>query len=356
MTGESVGNVLVDVGIPTYRRPDYVVEAIESVLAQSLRDWRLTISENGEGGGEIEAAVRPYLDDPRISYMATERVVPLQQNWNGLIRRGSAPYLALLHDDDRWHPEWLARRVTFLDEHPGCGFVFSPATIVTRAGEPLVRLRAEFEEGIVPRDTIVRRLLLNNVVPVSSILIRRATLDAAGAYVDERFLFCCDWELWLRLALQGPAGFVDASDNDYRKHELQLTYNDYERPKQIALLFDHFDRLVKRDFPALQLGRLERARGRSRVLLTMALDAFEGGGRRPALVLYARALGTYPPALVDSRSLALLATLPFGRRGSRALERGRWSIHRRAIRTHLRGGMGWRTQKAAPSDSADSEN
>ena len=31
----------------------------------------------------------------------------------------------MLHDDDRWDPEFLARRLAFLEEEPECGFVFA---------------------------------------------------------------------------------------------------------------------------------------------------------------------------------------------------------------------------------------
>ena len=69
----SDGRVLVDVGIPTRERPDLVRLAIDSVLAQDLAAWRLVVSENGVGGGATEAAVAPYLKDPRIRYVAHGR-------------------------------------------------------------------------------------------------------------------------------------------------------------------------------------------------------------------------------------------------------------------------------------------
>jgi len=49
------------VGILAYGGADFLAQAIESVLAQTLTDWRLTISGNGPGGGDVEHAVQPYL-------------------------------------------------------------------------------------------------------------------------------------------------------------------------------------------------------------------------------------------------------------------------------------------------------
>ena len=58
---------LVDIGMPAYLRPHFIAEAIESVLAQTHTDWRLFVSENGRGGGDVEAVVRRYADDARIT-------------------------------------------------------------------------------------------------------------------------------------------------------------------------------------------------------------------------------------------------------------------------------------------------
>jgi hypothetical protein len=85
--------IIVDVGIPTRERPELVCEAVESVLAQTFGRWRLRISENGPGGSATEAALAPYLSDPRISYSATEVSIAGPENWSRLIQQGVAPYV-----------------------------------------------------------------------------------------------------------------------------------------------------------------------------------------------------------------------------------------------------------------------
>jgi glycosyltransferase involved in cell wall biosynthesis len=123
-------SALVDVCIPAHGRPRYLVAAIESVVAQTLTSWNVVISEDGEGGGEIEKIVSPYLSDPRVTYVSTGEHVGAARNMTGLIRHGSAPYVALLHDDDFWYPEYLERHVGFLEEHPQAGWVFSLVRVV----------------------------------------------------------------------------------------------------------------------------------------------------------------------------------------------------------------------------------
>jgi len=50
-----------DVGILAYGRADFLAHAIESALAQTLTEWRLTICDNGPVEAPVEHAVQPYL-------------------------------------------------------------------------------------------------------------------------------------------------------------------------------------------------------------------------------------------------------------------------------------------------------
>ena len=87
--------VYVDVGLTAYRRATYICEAIESVLAQTFDRWRLTVCDNGPGGGEIERAIQPYLSDPRVVYLATTRDLTLAANWTNALNQGTGPYVAV---------------------------------------------------------------------------------------------------------------------------------------------------------------------------------------------------------------------------------------------------------------------
>jgi glycosyltransferase involved in cell wall biosynthesis len=137
--GDPRGDIdpLVDIGIPTFQRPDFLKEAVESILAQTLQRWRLVVSEDGPGGGEVEHAMERYLSDPRVRYRAHRTHVGVVHNKNELLGDAKAPYVAVLDDDDRWDPDFLARRLTFLEQHPECGFVFSGFVEIDETGRTI---------------------------------------------------------------------------------------------------------------------------------------------------------------------------------------------------------------------------
>ena len=123
--------------MPAYRRPELIGASIESVLAQSYSNWQLLVSENGPGGGEVEEAVRPYTGDPRIRYVATGANLGPAANWTRLLQAGTAKYFTVLQDDDVWDPGFLAARVSFLEQYPSCGYVFSGERMMDHDGREI---------------------------------------------------------------------------------------------------------------------------------------------------------------------------------------------------------------------------
>ncbi len=153
------GSPIVDVGIPTLGLSPYLVEAVESVFAQTFPSWRLVISENGPGLDSVRHALEPYVRDPRVTHVVSGTKKGRGWNWTRA-SQGVAPYMGLLNDDDRWAPEFLERRTEFLDRHPRVGLVYSGCVVIDEAGHPLGRARLECR----PWDTSAEVLL---AVPLS---------------------------------------------------------------------------------------------------------------------------------------------------------------------------------------------
>ena len=102
--------------------------------ALSFDELTVAVFENGPGSDRTRSELEPYLRDSRIRHVVTGATVSRGENWTNLIRAGSAPYVGILHDDDRWHPAFLERRVAFLEEHPSCGFAYSGFNVVDASG------------------------------------------------------------------------------------------------------------------------------------------------------------------------------------------------------------------------------
>lgn len=322
---------MVNVAITAYRHARYVGEAIESVLAQTFGDWRLTIFENGPGGGEIEQAVAPYRSDPRVAHRASGVALTVDANFTRAIRHGTATYVALLHDDDRWHPDFLATRVAALDANPECAFAFSGWVQMDEHGIAGELSPLRFAHGVLSRAALARVLVHRNPVVASTAIVRRSAYEAVGAAFDGRWLFC-DWEMWARLAAQFPAFYLAGRDTDFRRHLQSNTFATREEAERLLELADHLERLLAPNLDNQRRGRIERARRRSRILLRAASDVHTGGGWRVSGALYGRALREYPPTVMHRRSLRMLSYTVVGRSTAVALAR----MARRGLRAVTR--------------------
>jgi glycosyltransferase involved in cell wall biosynthesis len=323
--------VLVDVGIPTFRRPEYLAEAAESVLHQSYDRWQLHISEDGPGDDAVARALERFQDDPRVRVSAAGTNLGPAGNKNRLLEEGAAPYVAILDDDDRWDPGFLARRMEFLERHPECGFVFSGCREINSAGEPIGRYVPFDSEGVKSSAQVLARLLEENVIRTPTLVARRDAYEAVGARFDDSFPYVYDWEMWLRLAVRFPVGYVTALDVEYRFHEQQETYA-ARVGSQFLRLAEHADAMLRKESLAVGGNRSALQAVRSGWSISAMLDAIEQGNRRSALGYLVRALRLHPRSVYNRRALAGICGLVLGRRLGRALivrlheraRRGRW--------------------------------
>src|SRR4051812_30618503 len=104
----------VDVGIPTVRRPEMLAEAIGSVLAQTFEDWQLVISIEDHADTAVSNAIRPFVSDPRVNVSENQVRLGLARHKTKLLQFGTAPYIAILDDDDFWAPSFLEEHVAAL--------------------------------------------------------------------------------------------------------------------------------------------------------------------------------------------------------------------------------------------------
>lgn len=306
---QAVG-ALVDIGIPTFGEPRFLVDSIESVIGQTFEAWRLTISENGPGSTAVAAAVAPFLSDPRIRHVTTGANLGGARNATSLVQAGSAPYVTLLHDDDRWAPEFLARRVAFLEANPTCGLVFSSCDFIDDGGSVIHRFKVDLTEGMQDRKRFLRSLYLSNIICMPTVVVPRRCYEAVGPAFNDSVLFY-DYEMWLRIASAFDVGYLDAFDASYRIHTGQTTHDiDLAVGEHRLALLDAVDGVLPADFPALQ-----RRRARSGAHMRIALEAHEQGDRRRSASHLGKALKLYPLGFLDPK-MAL---------------RARGSIKRRAI-------------------------
>lgn len=177
--------------------PQYLRQAIESVLSQTLRDLELIIVEDpsARSGAELVRG----LGDPRIRYFANPARTSLEQQRNQALAAARAELVAVLDADDVCEPDRLEAQVAFLRQHPDVGVLGSQLAIIGPDSEPL-----GYRSYPTEHEAIRRALRRFNPIAQPAVMFRKAVVQAAGGY---RFGLhqgmAEDYELWCRLAKRG---------------------------------------------------------------------------------------------------------------------------------------------------------
>ncbi len=148
---------LVTVLTPVYNGEDYLAECIESVLAQTHRNFEYIIVNNCSADRTLEIAQAYARKDGRIWVHNNAQFVGVIENHNiafGLMSPASR-YCKVVSADDFIFPECLARMVELAEANPSVGLVGSHSV----AGRALTCIGMEYEKKVVSGSEICRSTL-----------------------------------------------------------------------------------------------------------------------------------------------------------------------------------------------------
>jgi glycosyltransferase involved in cell wall biosynthesis len=110
--------------VTCYNYIDYVVEAVESALAQDEPAAQVIIVDDGSTDGSTQLLVDRYGNDPRVTLLSGPNGGQLAAFQRGLAA-ASADVVCFLDADDRWRPDYLRQLREVFDARRDIDFVFS---------------------------------------------------------------------------------------------------------------------------------------------------------------------------------------------------------------------------------------
>jgi len=158
----------VSILIPCYNAGRYLAAALDSVLAQTYRDYEIIVVDDGSQDDSAAVADR-Y---PQVRYFYHEHS-GISATRNLCLSKARGQLIAFLDADDLWDPEKLEKQVAYLDSHPDCQLVYT-----------LVR---NFFDGDPAAMTPRQEQLLgaNTDQCIATACIRKTLYDVYGAYRED---------------------------------------------------------------------------------------------------------------------------------------------------------------------------
>lgn len=189
---------LFSVIIPAHNRGGPLRRAVESVLAQTFRDYELIVVDDGSTD-----------DTPRIADEYGGRVIYIRQENGGVssarnagLRSSGAPLVAFLDSDDAWLPGKLLAQRDFFQERPGISLVQTDEQWI-RSGRRVNPMRKHLKrEGDIFADSLELCL-----VSPSAAAMKRDLFGRYGLF-DEDLPVCEDYDLWLRVTSRERVGLI----------------------------------------------------------------------------------------------------------------------------------------------------
>ena len=203
----------VDVIIPAYNAARFLAAAIESVVAQTFKDWRILLVDDGSTDNTTDL-VAPYRESlaERFKYIKQVKSGPSAAR-NTAIRNSTAEFLALLDADDVWLPWRLEESLKSFEGRPQAGLSYGMIQYIDREGKttPWEDQRQKDGEGWIAKHIYTRRVNL----PCPTITFRRKCVEEIGPF-DETMQVTEDRDMWLRIAQEYEVRFVERVIAHYR--------------------------------------------------------------------------------------------------------------------------------------------
>ena len=198
----------VSVVVPTYNRPQYVGQTIESILSQTFQDFEIVVVDDGSTE-ETRQVLAPYADRIKYFYQANQGLCAAR---NFGFKQTSGEYVAFLDDDDLWLPHTLEKLLEVMIKNPELAFVCADTYLIDPEGN-IDRIKDE----IGGLNSTFNDLYEKWFVQILAVLMRRSCLEKVGLFDEGVYLSEC-YDLFLRLAKRYPFHYIHEPLAKYRIH------------------------------------------------------------------------------------------------------------------------------------------
>lgn len=213
----------ISVAIAAYNAAEYLREAINSVLAQSLQPFEIVVVDDGSTD-DTRQVCESFGERIRYLYQENDGTAGVGARWKS-IQESQGEWIALLDHDDRWLPEKLERQVAALKLFPDSGIIFTRYKTIGAEGEELSPSGGLPSAGKLIRmeshEAFHHLLQSNPYCPSSASILRRALMDDGPPSKTN----CGDWSDWFRITRHFPMLVIDEYLTEYRTTTEQFCAN-----------------------------------------------------------------------------------------------------------------------------------
>ena len=283
----------VSVCIPTYNGSQHLAECINSVIAQTYRDFEVVICDDQSSDGTLDLARQLAGDDKRFRFILNPQRFGLAGNWNNCIRQARGEWIKFVFQDDVIFPTCIEKLLAACrrEKKP---FGFCERDFIFEAGTAGIqqewfnnhkaRIREDYQNSTAINvehavRAAARSPSVNLVGEPTVTLIHKTLFEELGDF-DPVLIHFCDGEFWCRVMINYGATFVPESLGLFRVHAGATTAANHKKRQFRTWVLDTLVLRYRIAFdPHFKPLRQPQATGKSVMALrlqqaNMALDAW----------------------------------------------------------------------------------
>ena len=243
----------VTVLISTYNRPQYLAEAIESVVNQRYQNWELIVLN--DGGIDVSEVVAKFAD-PRVIYVPDDVNRGAARRFNQGLELARGEYVTYLGDDDVFYPNHVEVLAKALDENPDVALAYSDLYGVSSIADHQSGNRYILDKRVTVSRDFNREFMFhyNHILHVS-IMHRLDAARRVGGF-DEKVKVLIEWSLNRRLAFIYDFMHVEVPTGEYHMAVFKSDRISV-RERRSGESYKHNLRKIRCNFPAEPWGKID---------------------------------------------------------------------------------------------------
>jgi len=202
---------MVSILMPTHNAAAFVAASVDSLLAQTFRDFELIIVDDGSTDTTLD--ILAGIEDPRLVVIASQENLGPVHARNRAFAAARGRYIAALDADDLCHPDRLARQVAYLDSHPDVVLVSTAASVIEGDRVSFAPMVRHTSPALI--DWL---LLTRNPLIWSSAMFRAEAARRLSPFTRPERRYAEDFDLYHRLRPFGAIARIDEDLVTYREH------------------------------------------------------------------------------------------------------------------------------------------
>ena len=214
---------LVSILMNCYNGEKFLREAIESVLAQTYKNWELIFWDNQSTDNSVD--IFKSFSDQRLKYFFAPKHTLLYEARNYAVEKSLGQFIAFLDVDDYWDKNKLEEQMNVFLKDENVAMVYSNYYFKNE----IKNTEKIFYKNKLPEGNIVDHLLRQHVVGLLTMVINRNFLPMIESMFDPRLHNIGDFDIAIRISSKNKVVCIQQPLATYRWHGNNETISTMDR-------------------------------------------------------------------------------------------------------------------------------